>query len=228
MSVVVECSVPAAGFELGRALRDAEFTSAELERLIAIGSHGDAGTIAPFLRTLDANAAALEATLRDAEGIDHARLLDAFDDRALFGVEWTPADGGFLHTLSGLDVAISEAVGSGDRWRFRLRFHTDEALSAFRKYRREGETGIDLRRVADLADWETAEPAEAMKLTPAQHEALVTAFEEGYFAVPRRTNLVSLSEQLGISGQSLSERLRRGEGKLLATSLVAKPEPEPE
>jgi predicted DNA binding protein len=44
--------------------------------------------------------------------------------------------------------------------------------------------------------------------------------------VPRRTNLVDLSDELGISSQALSERLRRGEMKLLAATLGAQSAPE--
>lgn len=59
-----------------------------------------------------------------------------------------------------------------------------------------------------------------MGVTPAQHETLRTAFEDGYFMVPRGTNLTTLSDQLGVSDQSVSERLRRAESKLLARTLI--------
>ena len=56
---------------------------------------------------------------------------------------------------------------------------TEEALSAFQAIRHEQEFSIDVQRVVDLEQWETEHPADAMGLTPAQHEALATAAAEG-------------------------------------------------
>jgi hypothetical protein len=226
--VVVECSVPAADFELGRVLQEAEYRQAELERVVAIGSRGETDRIAPFFWVMGADAAALEATLGDAAPFEEVRLLDTVGDRALFHAEWDPAGEDFLGGLADLDVAILEAVGDADRWEFRLRFHTDEALSAFQASQREQEFSIDVRRVAEFVNWEAQSSAEALELTSAQHDALRLAVEEGYFAVPRRTNLVDLGDRLEISSQSLSERLRRAERKVLGTTLLAEPETGPE
>ena len=223
MCVVVECSVPAADFELGRVLQEAEYRQAELERVVAIGSRGETDRIAPFFWVMGADAAALEATLGDTGALEEVRLLDTVGDRALFRAEWDPAGEDFLGSLADLDVAILEAIGNAERWVFRLRFHTDAALSAFQAAQREREFSIDVRRVAEFVDWERESPAEAMELTSAQHDALRMAIEEGYFAVPRRTNLVALSDQLEISSQSLSERLRRAEGKVLGATLLTEP-----
>jgi predicted DNA binding protein len=228
MSVIVECSAPARSFEVGRVLQEVEYTRAELEGMVAVGSGATTNRepISPFLWVADANTAALATRLRHAEGIRSEQLLDEFDDRALFNIEWEPEGGGFIQELLALDVAIMDAVGTADRWRFRLRFHTDEALSAFRINRQEQAFSIDVQRVVDLADWETEQPADAMGLTSAQHDALLAGLKGGYFAVPRRTNLVDLSDELGISSQALSERLRRGEMKLLAATLGAQSAPE--
>jgi predicted DNA binding protein len=230
MSVVVDCVVPAEDFELGRALRETGYARAELEGVVAAGpgAGAGAGRVAPFLRVVDAESGAVEAALRRAEHVTGVGVLDEFNGRALFRVEWALEGSGFVRRLLDLDVAIVEAVGGADRWRFELRFHTDDALSAFQAYRRAGESNIDVQRVTDLAEWETEHPVDAMGLTPAQNEALLAAFNDGYFAVPRGTNLIALSEQLGISSQSLSERLRRGEGKLVAGTLVTAPAPGPD
>lgn len=224
MCVVVECSVPAADFELGRVLRGTEYRQAELERVVAAESGGETDWITPFFWVIDADAASLEAALGEADDLENVELLDTVGDRALFRAEWEPAHEGVLGALGALDVAILEAIGNTDRWEFRLRFHTDAALSAFQASQREKEVHIDVRRVAELVDWERESPAEAMELTSAQYDALRVAVEEGYFAVPRRTNLVVLSDRLGISSQSLSERLRRAEEKVLGATLLAEPE----
>lgn len=53
-------------------------------------------------------------------------------------------------------------------------------------------------------------------LTQAQDEALRAAVQAGYYEIPRPLNLHQLSKRLDISCSSLSERLRRAEGRIIA------------
>lgn len=57
-------------------------------------------------------------------------------------------------------------------------------------------------------------------LTPKQRESVLLAHEEGYYDVPRKTNLANLSDRLDISQRSLSDRLRRAERDLVATAIA--------
>jgi hypothetical protein len=59
-------------------------------------------------------------------------------------------------------------------------------------------------------------------VTPAQREALLFALEAGYFDVPRRTTVVEMADELGISDQALSARLRRGERNVLERTLASR------
>lgn len=52
-------------------------------------------------------------------------------------------------------------------------------------------------------------------LTAPQDEALRYAVEAGYYLIPRPLNLRQLAKRLQISSASLSERLRRAEGRVL-------------
>lgn len=55
---------------------------------------------------------------------------------------------------------------------------------------------------------------------PEQREALILAVERGYFAVPRETKLEEIAEELGITRQAASERVRRGAETVLRKSLI--------
>jgi predicted DNA binding protein len=59
------------------------------------------------------------------------------------------------------------------------------------------------------------------QLTAEQREALSRAVEAGYFDVPRRTTLVGLARELGISDTATSQRLRRGVATVLQDSSLA-------
>jgi predicted DNA binding protein len=58
-------------------------------------------------------------------------------------------------------------------------------------------------------------------LTDAQHEALVLAYERGYFDSPRGVTLAELGAELGVSQQAVGARLRRGIRRTLARTLTA-------
>ena len=78
-----------------------------------------------------------------------------------------------------------------------------------------GETvGVTLERVYPLGSREETSVASRWGLTPAQAEALRTALEMGYFAVPREATADNVAEALGIGRSALSERLRRGQATL--------------
>lgn len=59
------------------------------------------------------------------------------------------------------------------------------------------------------------ERADARLLTKAQDEALREAVHAGYYRIPRPLNLHELAGRLSISSSSLSERLRRAEGRVI-------------
>lgn len=81
------------------------------------------------------------------------------------------------------------------------------ALAAFVR-RAGGPARPDIRHVGKTV------PKESF-LTQAQDDALRSAVKSGYYLVPRKLNLKQLAKQLGISSASLSERLRRAEGRIL-------------
>ena len=60
---------------------------------------------------------------------------------------------------------------------------------------------------------------ERSPLTKTQYETVVTAYELGYFDVPRKVTLKELAAELDVSHQALSERLRRSHAALVDAEL---------
>jgi HTH DNA binding domain len=52
-------------------------------------------------------------------------------------------------------------------------------------------------------------------LTRKQREILEIAYRKGFFDVPRKINLKELAKELGVSGSTLMESLRRAQGRVL-------------
>ena len=220
MSVIVEVIIPAADFALGHSLQstsnDARF---ELERMIPTTDR-----IVPYFWVYDADVAALEAALSNHDDVLTVTLLDEYDDRALFRIEWPAEIDGLLQILNAHDAAILEAIGTNDRWEFQFRFPDSADIAAFRADCDEAGVSLDLQQL-----YNPTEPGvETPGLTPVQHETLLTALEEGYFAIPRRITTEELADKLNVSDQAASERLRRGQTTILSSLLLDDDSDEPQ
>lgn len=102
-------------------------------------------------------------------------------------------------------------------WYNRMRFPDREALAALEEWCDDVGVTFDLDRVY------TDDPGrdDATDLTEAQQEALEVAYEIGYFEVPRDASVDDIAAELDVSGQAVSERLRRGHRKLVAQHVTS-------
>lgn len=105
-----------------------------------------------------------------------------------------------------------EARGS-DRWSFRLRFPDHAALSAFHATVRE--RGIRLHVERTYTPSGPPDDRTRVDLSAAQREALCLALRRGYFETPSAVTLDELAEELGITRQALSTRIRLGNEAVL-------------
>lgn len=217
MSVIIEISVPAEDFALGRSLESIESAQFELERMIPTTD-----AVVPFFWAHDSDPDVLETTLEADEDVTSVDMIDELDNRALFRVEWVPDIDGFVRSIIEHDAAILEGLGTNDRWEFQLRFADHADISTFQASLNESDVSFSLQRMYNPDNPET----DISGLTPAQRETLVLALEGGYFAIPRETNLVELADELGISDQAVNERMRRGTAKLVLSSLTAGRDPD--
>lgn len=217
MSVIIEISVPAKDFALGRSLESIEGAQFELERMIPTTD-----VVVPFFWAHDTDPTELETALEADEDVICADMVNKLDNRALFRVEWGPDINGLVQSIIEYEAAILEAIGTNDRWEFQLRFPESSNVSLFQAALRESDVNFSLQRMYNPSDPET----DVSGLTPAQREVLVMALEHGYFSIPRETNLVELAEELGISDQAVNERMRRGTAKLILSSLTAGTDPD--
>lgn len=149
-----------------------------------------------------------EALERDPT-VSGARSLAETDEGRLYRVEYT--DEAPVETLHSrwveLDGSVIRAETDGDGWLVRMRFPDRESAREFQRWFDDREVSFEPRRIhetdAPLAErW--------ANLTDKQAEALIAAWRMGYFDVPRSCTLADLAEELDVSAQAVSERLRRG------------------
>lgn len=117
-------------------------------------------------------------------------------------------------------VTPIHATITGDGWLMRARFPDRTTLVDYREACDRHGMSFTLEGLYQPMANSEGEGLSLAGLTPKQREALLLAYEEGYYDLPRGANLTELSDQLDISRRSLSDRLRRAERTLIATAVT--------
>ena len=210
MVTIVDVSVPASEVELGRAFRDAPDVEIELERLVPTG-----GDVAPLVWVTTDGREAAERVLDDVPMVEEATFLTTDGSRYLYEVVWDGRITSVIDLLAEAETVLLDGRKVGRQWNFRLQFRNRDSLTVFRERAEERGIPIVLRRL-----YRSSYPIEGDALTAAQREALLVAFSQGYFDVPRRVTTSELADQLDISDNAFSQRLRRGTSALIADTLT--------
>ncbi|MCU4741416.1 helix-turn-helix domain-containing protein [Halobacteria archaeon AArc-m2/3/4] len=115
-----------------------------------------------------------------------------------------------------LGAVLLESHGSNGRWEIRMRFPDRDTVATYHDFLEENGVTFDLHRLSDGVQTSHGDDV----VTPRQREALQVAYENGFFDVPRGATLGELAAELEISDQAVSERLRRGQSRLLEHHVV--------
>lgn len=218
MSVVGDFTVPSKAFALEQALSTVPEMTIEADRL---ASHSPK-EVFPFLWARGGDFGRFHDALADAPTVTDVSVAEESEDEVLYRMEWSDSYCDLIHEMVDHHAAILEANARGDEWKLRLRFSREEMLSAFQDHFREEGHRFDVQQL-----YHPTEPRQrAFGLTAEQHEALVTAVNEGYFAIPRTGSAEGVSDQLGISANAVSERIRRGCETLVQSGLMIPDEDE--
>lgn len=211
MATVMEFTSPAAEFPLGTVFENLPEVTVELERLIPHES-----LVIPYFWVRGADVEDIEAAFESHAGVTDIKLIDSMDDEYLMRAEWAGEYVGVLSALTATNLVVLSGVGTNEGWQFEVRGDSREEISEFRTYCQEHDIPIDITAVHALLPIQ----GEGYELTGAQREALVLAYQEGFFDSPRRASLEDVAAELDITQQSLSSRLRRGNRRLIAATLI--------
>ena len=210
MSVVVEFTVPTDQFAFGSTLTTAERMRISLERIVPTSD-----SLLPFVWAAGEGFESFERQVRDDPGVRAFDPLDRLEGRVLYRIEWEDPDG-LIEAIETHGAVVLEAEGDPERWYFRIRFMDHDDVSAFY------DTCTDLRVELDVQGvYSPTDESDADDLTPEQREAITLALRRGYFSTPRETTLGDLADDLGISQQALSDRVRRATEKVVGRALAS-------
>lgn len=210
MSIIADFTVPGESFCLGETLSTVPEVTVELDRLVA----HNPDYIMPFIFLVDTNQQAFDQALSDDSSVEDATVTDSFDSTNLYQIDWSDTVSDRLDVILDHEGVILEARGSGDGWRLRVRFGSRNHFAEFqRHFEQFGEVSLH-----EMTSPQT--PGDIQYgVSDKQREALLAAFDHGYYDVPRSGSGTELAEQLGVSQQAISNRLRRGIYRLIKNTI---------
>jgi len=159
-----------------------------------------------FTWASDGDFEAFEAALPDDPTIREHERIDDEGDQRLYRVvinrevstNPAPIDRETGASRLSIETTVEGAV-------LEVRLPDREALQEYVGLLRENEFSVELLRA-----YPASQPTDRFGLSEKQAEALAVAHDGGYFEVPRETDLDRLADELDVSEQALSERIRRG------------------
>jgi predicted DNA binding protein len=213
MATIAEINLPADEFALSHTLDTLSDVEFEVERIVA----HDPDSIMPYIWVTSANPTELEQVLANDTSIDAIKnLAQPEDGQVLYQMEWIASIETLVHILVEEEGTILAAEGRQDGWNMRILVPDREALSRTYEFCEENDLSLELQRVYDVSQGKEGR----FGLTEAQATVITTAYDNGFYNVPRGISLTDLADIIEISHQALSERLRRGHQTLVENSVV--------
>lgn len=212
MSIFAEFHLQSEAMAFARTLAALPDAVVEIERVAA-----SERVLTPYFWVSEVQLEAFEAAVGDDPSVRNLHRIDRFEETGLYRAEWIDEMEAMTYTLLDFASVVISATATHERWEIELRFEDTDQLSTFQEFVDEYDVDVTVRRL-----FEATQPLTGSQygLTEKQQEALVAAWEAGYFETPRRATLTEIADGLGITQQSLSNRLRRGHGSLIANTLT--------
>lgn len=201
MTVVTNLRVPGDQFELGRLLRQSESVEVTFERTVPTGTRAPF----PYMWVETDDHSTFTRLVEDDQVIDWIDLVHRDGNRGLYSVNWSDETDQFLGCLRETEVVVLNASGCVNSWAFELRFDSHGDVSRFQRVCKEHNISLSVDRIVT----ESVSDSPEERLTKIQRETIELALRRGYFNVPRETSMVDLADELGVSDQAVSARIRR-------------------
>jgi len=218
MSVITEVRISPDDFELGQILNIEEASAIELETLVPSGD-----ATVPLFWVFEPVGDRFLETVGRYPTVNNVTAVDVFEDRTLFRLDWDASQDHLFQCISNDEGQILSATGTPDSWEFEIRFPEREALRRYQDCCDHAHISLEIIRIYNPTD---PEIGPWYGLSEPQREALTLAVRRGYYDIPRGCTTTELADELGISGQAVTERLRRAIGAFGRHALLT-PESDP-
>ncbi|WP_226041821.1 helix-turn-helix domain-containing protein [Natrinema sp. DC36] len=215
MTTIAELSLSTDEFALAETLQQLPALDVRVESVVA---EGPTRTV-PLVWFSNVDRDDLETALEsDPTVAEYRRLLESTEDGELFyRLEYAATVESVCQCVYTDGGTVLDAQVTDGQWTLRLLFPHREELSDAVSAIEDCGVRVDVRRMVEAGQDEELETTAA--LTEPQQEAIAEAYRQGYYDVPREISLEELANELDISHQALSERLRRANRVLAGEQL---------
>lgn len=212
MAKVVGLTIPTEQFALSDMFASVPDATVET---VPVAAHPPRGLMS-VLSVAATDSTRVEDAIRTDESTENVVTLSEGGNQYLYRVSWRPRVRTVLAVFLQSAGSLLCGWGAADQWTLRFLFPEQESISAICENWREHGIDPSIQRVVDVAG-QVGFPG--MELSECQHDTMLRAYEMGYYGVPREAKLECVAEDLQVSHQALSERLRRGHRNLIEKTL---------
>lgn len=183
---------------------------------------GEDVTVLTWALGSDTDLDGFERALADDASVRNTERIAAVDGRRLYHItlDRIGQEVSVYPVIVDAGGIIRQATADDDGWHFRVAFPDQQTFTRFRTVC--DNQGIDLTLHTLLVE-EASSDHDRYGLTDRQRELLDVALDAGYFDIPRSASLEDVADELEISQNAASERLRRGLRGLLAETVGSEP-----
>ena len=174
------------------------------------------GSAIPYFWVWGEGLDTFEAELEGYPEVSAITRLESVEGGALYRIEWD-VDDPVVECVQRAGGTLMDANGTAERWKLTVWFESGDDASTFLECCHARGVPVEVERFHSIdSEVESDPPA----VTPAQREALVVAYENGYFEGPREITQTELADRLDVSTAAAGRRLRRGVANLVERQLL--------
>lgn len=180
-----------------------------------------------YVFTFDnADTTTIETALKQDHTVSTVQSMPQFGERNIWSIKFGPdtkllaphvtSEGGFV-----IDARSAQLDDDTHGWHERWLLPDREAVHDIWEYAREKGFEFEVLDLHTSGAIDAKHPIRIRDaLTNQQREALLAAYQQGYFAEPREASLDAVADTLGHSPSAVSGRLKRGMRALIETTLL--------
>lgn len=211
MAVIADFRLTDGDLPILETLTDSSGVTVTLDTMVPLGTE-----LVPYV-WVEGDHDAFERSLQTDARVESVTTEGAAGDRVLYHTRWGSEVHETVQHLGNSDPTLLRATGDDAGWRYRLRFSSHDDVAQY--VNDTGDAGLEaeVQRLVTLGYAEDSERVSG--LSRKQREAVELAAERGYFETPRRVTMTELAEELDISQQAVSSRIRRGVNKIVLAGI---------
>ena len=212
---MLDVTFPSEQFALEDTLKALKTVEFDVEQIITT----DAESLMPYIWVHSVDRTAIEDAFDADDTVADYQLIAEFDDDCLYRLTWVERISHLLRILVDESGTVLSATGEGDTWYLRLLFPDHDSVTRTHEYCKQAGIDMNIRNITEFDKGHRDQSG----LSDSQRTTLRLAHERGYYSIPRDATAEDLAAEIGVTHQAVSERLRRGHGRLVEHSLINGP-----